>query len=312
MQVIFKIFFLILLTPLMVFANTPKVDHLNSTPKAIIFDMDGVLRNGNNALPGANAIIQTMQERNILGMILTNECRFSGRQIRADLDAMGINYPKEWEIYTAADSMRDFINEKILPTTNSDYHFFVIGEFGLRKAISEIENERIFIHDSFPEHIAKSEDELFVVFGTVENIRILDLEQANIWIKKGAKVLSTCPDAADPSSKGEKLLGMPGHLIHMLQKNAPCKAYSVGKPNPFIIKKAVALLNKKIPNIKPKEILFIGDSLDTDITSAFQAEMNSALVLTGNTNLEVARSQVIKPNIIVDSLNDLSDIIRQA
>lgn len=191
-------------------AKTIEINDFNTKPRAIIFDMDGVLRNGNNALPGANKIIKSMKENNILGMILTNECRFSGRQIRADLSAMGIEYPKEWEIYTAADSMRDFVNEKVMPKVKNKSHFYIIGEFGLRKALSEVNSEKIFVHDSFPEHIAKAEDDLFVVFGSVENIRISDLEQANTWIRKGAKVLSTCPDAADPSSKGEKLIGMPG------------------------------------------------------------------------------------------------------
>lgn len=95
----------------------------------------------------------------------------------------------------------------------------------------------------------------------------------------------------------------------MLQKNTPCKAYSVGKPNPYILKKAIAILESQIPDIKNSEVLFVGDSMDTDITVAFQAEMSSALVLTGNTNITMAKSQIITPNLVIENLNDLSDII---
>ena len=271
--------------------------------KAVILDMDGVLRTGTQALPGASEIIHVLEDSNISGIILTNECRYTEKQIRQDLNQMNIYYPQNWPIYTAAHSMRDFIRYKI-PNHQGKKHLYVIGETGLRQAIAELNSKYVTVHNQFPTKV-EVVDDLYVIFGTVETIHIQDLEQASIWINRGAKVMTTCPDAADPAAKGEKLIGMPGHLIHMIRMNAPCRPYSVGKPNRWMLEQALLRLKKQQPNLKDDNILFIGDSMDTEMRVAFESNLQTALVLTGNTQRDSLKHFVIKPNFVAENLLEI-------
>ena len=104
-------------------------------------------------------------------------------------------------------------------------------------------------------------NDLYLIIGTVNKIKINHLDKILKWIKKGAKVLITCMDACDPSSKGDFTLGMPNHMLHMVGYNIKTKTYSTGKPHPIFKEKIMNSLN----NIKEDEILFIGDTIYTDI-----------------------------------------------
>lgn len=84
-------------------------------------------------------------------------------------------------------------------------------------------------------------------------------------IKAGSKIILTCNDISDPSSKGDLNLGMPKQILYMTNFNIQTpSSYSLGKLNPLSAKK---ILNT-YPNIKPEEILFVGDTLYNDIQLA--------------------------------------------
>jgi len=273
------------------------LDHI----RAVIFDMDGVLRCGFDKIEGATEMIKWMDENDVPGLILTNECRYSEAQLREDLRGMGIDYPMLWEIYTSGHSVRDYFQHKV--QSNGNIYVYVIGEAGLRQAMGEVSVDNFHIRSVLP--AASEKDSLYVVFGSVDQIQINDLEHAIKWINAGAKVLTTCPDYSDPSSKGNKLVGMPHHMVHIIKMSAPCIPYSLGKPHPFITQAAIARLQKKEPSLKPHEILFVGDSLDTDIRAAFEGGLSSALVLTGNTRNEGANHYIVQADFIFSSIKEL-------
>lgn len=270
--------------------------------RAVIFDMDGVFRRGFDAIDSSDALISWMEEQAMPGVILTNECRYTLSQLRKDLRHMNIPYPDSWDIYTSALAARDFFQSHLFE--NKPVFVYVVGGGGLKKALQQVRKESFFVVEEPPE--GKPEEySLYVVFGSVDKIKIWDLENATRWINLGAKVLTTCPDVADPSSKGSSLIGMPHHLLHMIKICAPCTPYSIGKPHPFMVKKAIELLRKKDPSLRDKEILFVGDSLDTDIRTAFEAGIPSALVLSGNTRMEGIGRHAVKPDFIFPSVREI-------
>jgi len=58
-------------------------------------------------------------------------------------------------------------------------------------------------------------------------------------------------------------------------------------------------------NVKPHEILIVGDNLTTDILMGIESGMRTALVLTGaSTESDIATSP-IHPDIVVTSLAEL-------
>ena len=139
-------------------------------------------------------------------------------------------------------------------------------------------------------------------------MKIAYLEKCLKWAKAGAKVITTCPDTADPSSKGDDMcVGMPNHTIHLLNYNSCIKPYSLGKPHPIHARK----IRETFPDLKDEEILFVGDTIYTDIYLAEENNFKSCLVLTGNTKKEFLKNYVVEPDYVVNSITNIKDILEE-
>ena len=272
--------------------------------QAVAFDMDGVLRIGQKMIPNADKTIEHMVKKKIPGIICTNECRYSSEEIRDDLSEMGLNIPESWDIYTSAMAVRDYLKKKFLNNKNKKYIIGVIGEKGLYEAINELNKLSNFeFLDNPPENC---NDNLILVIGSLNKIKINTLEKALLWIKAGAKIITTCNDLSDPSSKGNFHLGMPNQTLHLLKYNINIKKpYSVGKPNPIFYHKIKSFFNDKVENIKDENILFVGDTIYTDMQLAEESNFSSCMVLSGNTTKDTLKNYVIEPDIIIDTLENL-------
>lgn len=296
--------------------------------------MDGVLRCGDKLVDGAKDLMSFLS-KNGTGddappkcIILTNECRYTHATIRQQFIEMGSPLPESWSMYTAADSVRDFLVSR-LPRLRGVH---VVGEQGLFDTLN----------NALPDKLKKtlpcmdlseqqSESELYVVIGSLDKQNHNAIEQAAKWIKCGAKVLTTCPDLSDPGSKGDTVISMPYNTLEILKKFVPCHHYCLGKPNHLMIIAALKILRKNEGNgkhrdagdcesgdscesgslnVDPARILFIGDSLDTDIKCAFEAGMKSVLVLTGNTSVFGIKCNVLQPTYVFHSVQELHEVLR--
>lgn len=274
------------------------------TYKAFIFDMDGVFRCGDEVISGAPEIVEYISQKNVPSILLTNECRYTTQRIVQDLANMGVKVPETCTIYTAANSVADFLAD----LQELDY-IHILGEDGLKQTIKEHPSLSSKIRDKIPSKKISLDTDMFVVIGSLNKINQNELEEAAKWIRCGAKVITTCPDLSDPGSKGENMISMPGHTVHLLKKYIPCSTYCLGKPNPIILRKALAILRKKTPDIQENEILFVGDSLDTDIKLAYELGLDSAIVLTGNTTMFMIKNNIIQPTYIFHSVLEIKDEI---
>ena len=60
---------------------------------------------------------------------------------------------------------------------------------------------------------------------------------------------------------------------------------------------------------KPNEIAIVGDRLYTDIAVADGSEVTSIMVLTGEATLDDVAKSNIKPDMIVNSLEDITNML---
>lgn len=316
--------------------------------KAFALDMDGVMRIGRQAIPGIHPLLAKIKEKGMKAMIITNECRYTESKIRHDLYDMQIDWPDDWTVYTSADSVRDFLIQRFQKSTfnsllyqqslsrpnssisrlsgggsflnsnqqaDSDQftqYIGVVGEKGLKYGVKQAIRILIDEHKhSIPIRMVNlppfDDDncELFLVIGTLYNLDITDLEKVLRWIKRGAKVIVSCPDTVDPELKGDFSICMPRHILHMVRLNAATDYYCVGKPNATMAR----AIQKNFPDLLMKEILFVGDSLNTDIKVAEENGMLSALVLTGNTKLEELKKSCVQPDMVFNTLDELAEIL---
>ena len=272
--------------------------------KGIVFDMDGVLRIGNKSLEGSENILIELKKRGIKSMIVTNECRFTVSELKDDLDELGIQIPQETKFYTAALSAKDYLKKKLLRFPKNNFKIGIIGELGLFSTISTLTRFNNFEIEDDLDNINET-DRLYLVIGTVNRIKINHLDKILKWDKRGAKIIKTCVDSTDPSSKGDFNLGMPSHMLHMVNYNVKTKSYSTGKPHPIHKEKIMETLEIDNPN----EILFIGDTIYSDIRLAEESGFRSCLILTGNSNRETINSYVTEPDYIINNLSEIFNLI---
>ena len=276
--------------------------------KAVIFDLDGVFRVGNKLIEGTKNVLSQLNSQNIKTMIVTNECRYTIDYLKDELDEMGLTIPDETLFYTAASSCRDFLERKIKRFSDEQVMIGIVGELGLYRTINELsEYPNVIIKESIDDsNIDKHKDKrMYIVVGSVNKIKIKHLDEILKWIKCGAKVIVTCPDTTDPSSKGDFNLGMPNHMLYMVGYNLLSNKYNTGKPNPILRD----ILMKKLSIKDPKEILFVGDTLSTDIQLAEESGFQSCLVLSGNSSKDTLKNYVFEPDFILDSVSDIFSIL---
>lgn len=274
--------------------------------KGVVFDMDGVLRVGKTGIEGVNDLLKVMIRKGVDGMICTNECRFSEEVLRDEMDEMGIDWPLKWPIYTAGMATRDYLAKRLTKEPKKMFRVGIIGEVGLFETLNELTSERFRISKEPPADSTEN-DLLFLVIGTVDRIKMSALERGLAWLKAGAKVITTCSDLADPSSKGSDfVLGMPNHILHLLKYSVQVgHPYSLGKPHPIFAQ----TIRRHFHTLKPNEILFVGDTINTDIQLAEEHDFGSCLVLTGNTKADTLDNYTLTPSIIKESVKDLVDLI---
>lgn len=251
---------------------------------AFISDMDGVIYHGNNLLPGAADFIRLMEERQLRYLFLTNSSERTPRELAEKLARLGVNVAPE-HFYTSALATADFLSRQRPGCT-----VFAIGEAGLTNALYE---KGISMNDVNPD---------YVVVGETRTYGFERLEKAVRLVLRGARLIGTNPDLTGPTESG--IVPATGSLIAPIELATGKKAYFIGKPNPFMMRRAVKYLNAM-----SRETLIIGDRMDTDIIAGVEAEVDTVLVLSGVTGKSDIPNFAYTPKYVLRGLDELTGLL---
>ncbi|HEV2815344.1 MAG TPA: HAD-IIA family hydrolase [Solirubrobacteraceae bacterium] len=247
-----------------------------------LMDMDGVLVHEERAIPGAREFIERLRERALPFLVLTNNSRFTRRDLAARLRRSGLEVPEE-SIWTSALATAHFLDSQRPGGTA-----FVVGEAGLTNAL----------HDAG--YTMSEQDPDYVVLGETRTYSFEAITQAIRLIRLGARFIATNPDTTGPSPDGP--LPATGSVAAMISRAAGVEPYYVGKPNPLMIRSALNALDAH-----SESTAMIGDRMDTDIVAGLEAGLETILVLTGVTARDQTERFPYRPSRIVESVGDLVD-----
>lgn len=233
-------------------------------------DMDGVLIHEEHALPGASEFLNTLREREIPFLVLTNNSIFTRRDLSARLASSGLDVPEQ-NIWTSATATATF-----LATQSDSRRAYVVGEAGLTTALYE--NGFVMTNDN-PD---------FVVLGETRTYSVQALTQAIRLICEGARFIATNPDVTGPSSEGP--IPATGAVAAMITAATGKTPYYVGKPNPVMLRMGLNLIDAH-----SEQTALVGDRMDTDILAGMEAGLQTHLVLTGSTTRENIREFAFRP-----------------
>ncbi len=255
-----------------------------------LIDMDGVVYRENQLIAGAADFVQALTATGTPFLFLTNNSAPTPEDLVVRLKHMGIHGLSRRHFYTSALNTADFL-------CAADPHctVFAVGEGGLLAALHEqkIPNDTIRPH--------------YVVVGEGA-ISMEKLSKAHELIERGARLVATNPDNWCPVTN-EKTRPGAGATVSFLESSTGRRAYFLGKPNGFMFQQA----RKKLAGFTgqaPEQVIMIGDTMETDIRGAFEAGMQSYLVLSGSTQFEMVGDYVYQPTRILTSVADLVEEVK--
>ncbi len=251
-----------------------------------LIDMDGVLYRGSQMIEGADRFVRNLRRRRIPFRFLTNNSQRTRRDIVAKLARMNMEV-EESHVYTCAMATATYL-ERQKPRGTA----FVIGEGGLLTAL-HMHGYAVVDHD--PD---------YVVVGEGRTFNLEQVEAAVTMIHRGAKLIATNLDNSCPTPNNGIRPGC-GAMVAMLEAATGIKAFSVGKPSPFMMRAARTELG-----LRTNETTMIGDTMETDILGGVQLGYHTVLVLSGGTAscAEIKRS-AYQPELVINSIADLNQML---
>lgn len=229
---------------------------------AFICDMDGVIYHGSRLLDGVTAFVDWLQKNDKRFVFLTNSSERSPRELRHKLLRMNLDVV-ESHFYTSALATADFLARQ-----NPRKGVYAIGEAGLQNALYEA---GLAMNDMDPD---------YVVVGETRSYNFEKIERAVHLIRtRGARLVGTNPDLTGPAESG--IIPACGSLLAPIEMASGTKAYFIGKPNPLMMRHAMARLASK-----REDTVIVGDRMDTDIVAGVESGIETVLVLSGVTAME--------------------------
>ncbi len=248
--------------------------------QGLLIDMDGVVYGGEKLIPGADQFIARLVVQKVPFLFMTNNSQRTPLEAVRKLKKLGIDVTEK-HIYSSA-----MATAKFLASQEPGGTVYVLGEGGLLTSL----------HDNGLSMVESDPD--FVVLGEGRNFTLEMVQRAIDMILAGARFITTNRDPS-PKKKGWNNLGIAATTA-MIEEATGRRAFVVGKPGPVMMRSA-----RKALGLETAETTVIGDTMDTDIQGGVQMGYKTILVLTGIAKREELGWFAFKPDLIVESVNDI-------
>jgi len=241
-------------------------------PRLVIFDLDGVVYRGDQAVPGAARLVNALRDRGMLVRFATNNSSATRSDYVLRLAGHGITATVD-EIVTSSSATVDHLHAH-LPRVR---RVLAVGAPGLVDELSAGGFEVTPVADAAPQDwngAPLHERYHAVVCGLDRQIDYRRLGIAAAAIRAGALFIATNSDLRYPTPEG--FMPGAGAIVAALQASSGVEPLVIGKPQPAMFQ---AILEHD--GVLPQEALVIGDNPDADLVAARRAGIVSVLVLTG-------------------------------
>lgn len=252
--------------------------------------MDGTVYLGDKLLPHAKELFNYLDQNNIEYIFLTNNSSSSKYTYLNKMTSLGIKSKLE-NYYSSIDHTVTYLKQ------NKINNIYVLGVDEFKEQLSD---SGLVIKDAYIKNAIDA-----VVVGFDKTVDFNKLTNASLYIQEGAKVIATHPDKRCPIENGYYIPDC-GAIIDLLENTYPIEDLTIlGKPHPDML---LNILSNK--NIETKDALIIGDRYYTDVLCGINANVDSALILTGESKLSDLNNIDYKPKYIFKDLGEVLEHLK--
>ena len=252
-----------------------------------VFDLDGTIYLGDDLLPGAKRLIETLRDNGKKVVFLSNNPTKDPQMYSEKLTKLGLPTPPEETVNTVV-TMTQWLLQN-----HPDATVFPIAEEPLKKALR---NAGINMSEE-----ASEIDIVIASYDRTFEYRKLQIAFDAIWFHGRAFLVTTNPDryCPFPGGRGEPDAAAIVGAIEACT-GAECEV-NVGKPDPIMLETIMGMVG-----LDAAECVCTGDRLYTEIRMALDAGMPAAVVLTGETTPEMLEAEAEnQPDFVLDRIDRL-------
>lgn len=255
---------------------------ISNNVKGVLFDLDGVLYVGSQAIEGAIDAVNTVRNSGLPCRFVTNTSTLSLQSLQEKINRLGFSIPAN-ELISAPQATVLYLKKQGRPVCR-----LLLSE-DVKKDFSEFE-----VSDDAADYI---------VIGDIGNRWSYGLLNSVFnQLMKGAKLIAIHKNRFWQTDQGLQM--DIGGFVEALEYVSGTKAMIIGKPAADFFKIAQGDIG-----VASDELLMIGDDIDVDVGGAQQAGLAGILVKTGKYRQEYANASSVKPDAVIDSIAQLPGLL---
>lgn len=278
----------------------------------VLFDCDGVIWRGDQAVPGAPQVVNLLKERGKRVFFVTNNSTKTRRMYAEKLAGLGFHAAEE-EVFGTAYCSAAYLKTEC----RLEGKVYLVGSPAMAQ---ELEAVGIRHTGVGPDPVSGTQADWAnvpldpeveaVLVGFDQHFSYMKLNRAlqHLSRRQGCLFVGTNRDSRLPLEGGKAVPGT-GCLLQAVETAAQRQAQTVGKPNRFMFDCVAARFG-----LDRDRCLMVGDRLDTDIMLGSNCGLKTLLTLTGVSTVAEAQAHQesgcaerlgMVPDYYVESIADL-------
>ena len=254
--------------------------------KGYMFDLDGTLYLEDQLLPGAIEILQYLIKKEIPFCMMTNNSSLSRSDYEKKLNALKLPVSSDQILTSAVATLRYLKNLNIK-------NIYLLGTPSIE---DEFEQAGFILDRS-----AEDTEAVVLTFDKTINFNKMCIAH-RLLMDKDVSYFATHPDIVCPMKEGT--IPDCGAMIALFESSTGRLPKIIGKPEATMVQMASELLSIPVENL-----MIVGDRIYTDMQMGFDAGCQTALVLSGESTLESFEKAPRKPDLLVDNVACLLELI---
>lgn len=255
--------------------------------RLFLLDMDGTIYLGNDIFDDTIQFLSNIKKQGASYIFITNNSSKDVLDYVKKLHRIGIKDAKVDDFYTSAMCAATILKEK--------FHSDKIYVQGTKSFVEGLLEDGLNVTTHY------EEDVKCVLVGFDLELSMRKLETTcKLLTKLDVPYFATNPDWVCPTSWG--YTPDCGSMCFAIEKATGKRPIFIGKPNSTMLEYVMKKYNKS-----KEETILLGDRLYTDIASANKAGIDSVLMLTGETTLDMVKRAPFdqRPNYVFNRLKDM-------